>query len=155
LCVFVFLPRLGSPLWGAPTDSAVARSGLGDSMDPSDLQELLIDDSPAFRVSFDGPLPERSKLYWRGPVLTHFDGRIGRRSACVPDVRQADRLQRAADVVAYEVTLEPSDRRWLLALDVPLAPPDGAARGSDMSLVAGHPVDQLQRYRLQSALRYE
>jgi len=68
--VFVFLPRLGSPLWGAPTDDKSVRSGLGDEMDPTSLQELLVDDSAAFRVSFDGPVPERAQRYWRGPVLT-------------------------------------------------------------------------------------
>ena len=154
-CVFIFLPRLGSPLWGAPTDTAAARSGLGDSMDSSDLQELLIDDSPAFRVSFDGPLPERSKLYWRGPVLTHFDGKVWNRPHSVGEAPRRDAVAQLGNVVDYEVTLEPSDRRWLLALDVPLGAPENAARGADMSLVAAKPVDQLLRYRASSALRYE
>lgn len=154
-CAFVFLPRLGSPLWGAPTDSTVGHSGLGDTMDPGNLQELLIDDSPAFRVSFDGPLPQRSQLYWRGPVLTHFDGRSWTRASYVPELRRADVLQNVGNVVDYEVTLEPSDRRWLLALDVPTAAPENATRAADMSLVAVRPVDQLLRYRLSSALRYD
>jgi transglutaminase-like putative cysteine protease len=155
LCAFIFLPRLGSPLWGAPTDTAVARTGLGDSMDPSGLQELLIDDSPAFRVSFDGALPARSKLYWRGPVLTHFDGQVWKRAGHVGEGQQRDAVAQTADVVNYEVTLEPSDRRWLLALDVPLAAPENATRASDMSLVAAKPVDELLRYRASSALHYQ
>jgi transglutaminase-like putative cysteine protease len=155
VCVFVFLPRLGSPLWGAPTDSTMARSGLGDTMEPGSLQELLIDDSPAFRVTFDGALPEHSKLYWRGPVLTAYDGRTWGRSGFLADARRRDAVQQTGNIVAYEVTLEPSDRRWLLALDVPLAAPENAARGADMSLVSVKPVDQLLRYRLSSALRYE
>ena len=155
LCTFIFLPRLGSPLWGAPTDTSVARSGLGDSMDPGSLQELLIDDSPAFRVSFDGTLPERSKLYWRGPVLTRFDGQVWNRVNRAGETQRLDTVQRGGEVVDYEVTLEPSDRRWLLALDVPLRAPENAVRGADMSLVAARPVDQLLRYRASSALRYE
>jgi transglutaminase-like putative cysteine protease len=155
LCVFIFLPRFGGPLWGAPNDTALMRTGLGDSMDPSSLQELLVDDSPAFRVSFEGAVPERSKLYWRGPVLTRFDGKIWTRHAYAPDAHRRENLRNTADVVDYEVTLEPSDRRWLLALDVPLSAPDNAARNADMSLVATKPVDELQRYRLSSALRFE
>jgi transglutaminase-like putative cysteine protease len=155
LCVFIFLPRLGSPLWGAPTDTSVARSGLGDSMDPASVQELLIDDSPAFRVSFDGTVPDRSKLYWRGPVLTRFDGQVWSRVNHVGEKQARDPLGQTADVVDYEITLEPSDRRWLLALDVPLHAPENAVRGADMSLVATRPVDQLLRYRASSALRYE
>jgi transglutaminase-like putative cysteine protease len=155
LCAFIFLPRLGSPLWGAPTDTAAARTGLGDSMDPSDLQELLIDDSPAFRVSFDGPLPERSRLYWRGPVLTQFDGKVWSRAGRVVEAQRRDAVVQTAEVVDYEVTLEPSDRRWLLALDVPLGAPDNASRAADMTLIAAKPVDELLRYRASSALRYE
>jgi transglutaminase-like putative cysteine protease len=133
----------------------MTRSGLGDTMEPSGLQELLIDDSPAFRVTFDGPLPERSQLYWRGPVLTAYDGRTWSRSGYLADSRRRDALQQTGNVVDYEVTLEPSDRRWLLALDVPLAAPENAVRGADMSLVSVRLVDQLLRYRLSSALQYE
>ena len=155
LCVFLFLPRLGSPLWGAPTDDSSARSGLGDSMDPSSLQELLIDDTPAFRVSFDGPLPDRSLRYWRGPVLTRFDGKIWMRPGFFADAKDANALKAVGKIVSYEVTMEPSDHRWLLALDVPLAAPEDSARGADMSLVAVKPVDQLLRYSARSALSYQ
>ncbi len=155
LCVFVFLPRLGSPLWGAPTDDRSARTGLGDEMDPSSLQELLVDDSAAFRVSFDGAVPERAQRYWRGPVLTRFDGKVWTRPRFVADAhRGGDPVESAGGIVDYEITLEPSDRRWLLALDVPLAAPDNAVRAADMSLVSDKPVDQLLRYRARSALRY-
>jgi transglutaminase-like putative cysteine protease len=154
LCVFVFLPRLGSPLWGAPTDDKSVRSGLGDEMDPTSLQELLVDDSAAFRVSFDGPVPERAQRYWRGPVLTRFDGKVWTRTRFQADARRGDNVESIGEVVEYEITLEPSDRRWLLALDIPLAAPDNAVRGADMSLVSDKPVDQLLRYRARSTLRY-
>ena len=154
LCVFVFLPRLGSPLWGAPTDDKSVRSGLGDEMDPTSLQELLVDDSAAFRVSFDGPVPERALRYWRGPVLTRFDGKLWTRSHFQADARRGDGVDSTGEVVEYEITLEPSDRRWLLALDVPMTAPDNAVRGADMSLVSDKPVDQLLRYRARSTLRY-
>jgi transglutaminase-like putative cysteine protease len=154
LCVFVFLPRLGSPLWGAPTDDKSVRSGLGDEMDPTSLQELLVDDSAAFRVSFDGPVPERAQRYWRGPVLARFDGKVWTRSRFQADARRGDTVESIGEAVDYEVTLEPSDRRWLLALDVPLAAPENAVRSADMSLVSDKPVDQLLRYRARSALNY-
>jgi len=154
LCVFVFLPRLGSPLWGAPTDDKSSRTGLGDEMDPTTLQELLVDDSAAFRVSFDGPVPERAQRYWRGPVLTRFDGKVWTRPRFIADAHRSGTVESAGEIVDYEITLEPSDRRWLLALDVPLAAPENAVRGADMSLVSDKPVDQLLRYRGQSALRY-
>ncbi|HZP66917.1 MAG TPA: DUF3488 and transglutaminase-like domain-containing protein [Rudaea sp.] len=153
LCVFLFFPRLGSPLWGAPTDAS-ARTGLGDSMAPGNIQELLVDDSPAFRVSFDGAIPPHAELYWRGPVLWHFDGREWTRPEYFASQRNAGLLQTSGGVVSYEVTLEPTDRHWLLGLDVPLAAPEGDVRGADMSLVSRDAVDHLLRYRVTSATHY-
>ena len=153
LCVFVFFPRLGSPLWGAPTDTS-ARTGLGDRMAPGTIQDLLIDDSPAFRVSFDGPLPPRAELYWRGPVLWHFDGSAWTHPEYFASARTTGDLQATAATIGYEVTLEPTDRRWLLALDMPVSAPNNAVRGADMSLVSRTPVDSLLRYRVNSAPHY-
>jgi hypothetical protein len=148
LCVFIFLPRLGSPLWGAPTDDRSSRTGLGDEMDPTSLQDLLIDDSAAFRVSFDGPVPERAQRYWRGPVLTRFDGKVWTRSRYLADARRGDTVESIGAIVDYEVTLEPSDRRWLLALDVPVAAPENAVRGGRHEPClgqAGRPASALSR----------
>ena len=155
LCAFMFLPRLAAPLWGAPTDDRSSRTGLGDEMDMTKMQELLVDDSPAFRVSFTDQVPGRAQRYWRGPVLTRFDGQVWTRPRFVANAARSNAVTSVGSVIDYEVTLEPSSRLWLLALDVPLDAPDNAARGTDMSLVAAKPVDQLLRYHARSALRYE
>jgi transglutaminase-like putative cysteine protease len=152
-CVFLFFPRLGSPLWGAPTDST-ARTGLGDSMAPGTMQELLIDDTPAFRITFDGAAPQRQDLYWRGPVLWQFDGSAWTRPELLASSRQSVDLQAFGEPVSYEVTLEPSAKRWLLSLDMPQSIPDGAVRGFDMSLVNRTPVETLLRYQVVSTPRY-
>jgi transglutaminase-like putative cysteine protease len=153
LCVFVFFPRFGSPLWGAPSDASM-RTGLGDSMAPGAIQELLIDDSPAFRVSFDKTPPPRAELYWRGPVLWHFDGTAWTRPEYFAAAYGMGDPQVQSEPLAYEVTLEPTERRWLLALDVPTTIPEGAVRGADMSLVSRSTVDHLLRYRAASATHY-
>ena len=152
VCVFLFFPRLGSPLWGAPGDTTV-RTGLGDSMAPGTMQELLIDDTPAFRVEFSGQAPARADLYWRGPVLWQFDGSTWTRPERLASSPAGD-VQATGAPISYEVTLEPSQRRWLLALDVPLTVPDGAVRGADMSLVNRAPVNDLLRYDMTSSPRY-
>ena len=154
VCVFVFFPRLSSPLWGAPNDTT-ARTGLGDRMAPGTMQELLIDDSPAFRVVFDGSPPPRNELYWRGPVLWQFDGSAWTRPEWVASSPGDGDVRVRGARVGYEVTLEPSERRWLLALDVPLLAPAGAVRGADMSLVSRTRVDDPTRYRMVSAPDYE
>lgn len=153
LCVFVFLPRLGSPLWGAPADSQ-ARTGLGERMAPGSIQQLLIDDSPAFRVDFDGPMPSRSQLYWRGPVLWQFDGVAWTRPDFFASRRGSGDLETLGPTISYEVSLEPTQRRWLLALDMPVAAPDNAVRAADMSLISRTHVNKLRRYRATSATHY-
>ncbi|HEX4480646.1 MAG TPA: DUF3488 and transglutaminase-like domain-containing protein, partial [Rudaea sp.] len=134
---------------------ASARTGLGDRMAPGSVQELLIDDSPAFRVVFHGPAPQRQNLYWRGPVLSFFDGTTWSR----PEYRSSRSgvsgdLRASGGMISYQVTLEPSDRRWLLALDVPLSAPENAARGADMSLVRSALVDNVVQYEMTSATKY-
>ncbi len=153
LCVFLFLPRLASPLWGAPVDAAT-RTGLGNDMNPNDIQQLLIDDSAAFRVTFDGPLPPRNQLYWRGPVLWYFSGSTWSRPGFLASRPGSTDLETEGPVLTYTVAMEPSRRHWLLALDMPTTVPQGAVRGADMTLVSRNRIDNLHRYHVASAPHY-
>jgi len=74
LACFWLFPRLATPLWGVP-ERAVGTPGLSDSMEPGQWLDLMADDTPALRVQFFGAVPEPAQRYWRGPVLTAFDGR--------------------------------------------------------------------------------
>ena len=38
------------------------------------MAEVARDDSVAMRMRFDGPAPPPAEMYFRGPVLTRFDG---------------------------------------------------------------------------------
>ena len=128
--LFVLFPRLAGPLWGLPTDAS-ARSGLSDSMSPGQMSELSLSDAPAFRVEFDGPVPQSRLRYWRGPVLSEFNGRTWRSGSPQPGVEPAPGI---GSGIGYTVTLEPTERPWLFALEFPAALPrlDGRA-ASDTS----------------------
>lgn len=121
LLLFLVFPRLSSPLWGLPTDPS-AKSGLSERMEPGAISELSLSDEIAFRAEFadKARMPPNAARYWRGPVLSQFDGRVWRTNtrpgpgAIVPA---------GGPPVEYLVTLEPHHQRWLFALDLPAALP--------------------------------
>lgn len=151
IIVFLFFPRLGQPLWGAPWNSTQGKTGIGDEMRPGMISKLWPDDTPAFRVSFDGPIPVPRDLYWRGPVLLNFDGQAWRRS-------QFERLGDgypltfdADSVHSYEVLMEATDQHWLFPLDHPITAPPGARVLSDGQMLTHRNIVTPRRVRLRSS----
>ncbi|HEY3520044.1 MAG TPA: DUF3488 and transglutaminase-like domain-containing protein, partial [Rhodanobacteraceae bacterium] len=153
LLAFVFVPRLSTPLWGAP-GADVARTGVSDHMAPGDMRDLLIDDSPAMRVGFEGEPPPQSARYFRGVVLWYFDGRAWLRGVAGIRNTAPQPVRLRGGLTHYEVTLEPTRQRWLFALDVPVTAPDGAQLGADRTLDRSRPVDEAVRYEVTSATNY-
>ncbi|MFO1415005.1 MAG: DUF3488 and transglutaminase-like domain-containing protein [Burkholderiales bacterium] len=161
LLLFVLFPRLAAPLWGLPQDFG-AQTGLSDSMSPGQISDLSLSDAVAFRVDFDGTPPPPSQRYWRGPVFSRFDGRTWR--AGFAGLR-GDLPEATGPQVAYTVTLEPSNRQSLFALDVPASLPaiasgSGTSIGApfvtrDLQLLARAPLGQVVRYAQRSVLQPE
>ncbi|KGM52436.1 membrane protein [Lysobacter concretionis Ko07 = DSM 16239] len=149
LAAFWLFPRLGSPLWGVP-ERALARTGLSDQMTPGQWIDLMADDTPALRVRFSGAVPPTSQMYWRGPVLSDFDGRSWTRARWMGTLPAAP-VQRAATQWDYEIEIEPTDRRQMVALELPLEAPEGTRLGHDHELFADRPLSALTRWRMQSA----
>lgn len=151
---FVLLPRLATPLWGAPGDDLDARTGLSDEMSPGSMTDLLIDDSPALRVEFDGDVPPApAQRYFRAIVMQDFDGTTwtrGMRRHRAP----TEEMQGVGASIGYTVTLEASRKRWLPTLDVPLEAPAGARLSTGRTVVATTAVNQPIQYHLRSATGY-
>lgn len=149
LAAFWLFPRIPSPLWGIP-DRASAKVGLSDSMSPGDWLDLMSDDSPALRARFDGPPPTPSQMYWRGPVLWDFDGRewsspgrtmlVSRPAITTGNIRWN-----------YQLEIEPSERRYITALDLPLAAPAGSVLSADGNLLSMQRLQVVSRWQLTSA----
>ena len=149
LAAFWLFPRLASPLWGIP-ERAMARTGLSDELSPGQWIDLMADDTPALRVRFFGATPATAQMYWRGPVLSDFDGRRwtrARRTAGLPPAS----VTRAETQWDYQVEIEPTERRQLVALELPLAAPGDTRMGHDHELFAPRPLSTLTRWRMQSA----
>ena len=150
---FALVPRLASPLWGSQDKSVLGHTGLDDRMQPGALTELLIDDSPAFRVYFDSTLPPQQQRYFRAIVLWDFDGTTWQRSRRGEFLRPEE-AQRNGPPIDYSITLEPTDRRWLPSLDLPIIAPQSAHFSSDRELIADEPVTQPREYRARSTMSY-
>lgn len=149
MAAFWLFPRIATPLWGVP-ERALTRPGLSEEMRPGEWIDLMGDDSPALRVKFMDTTPLPHQMYWRGPVLTDYDGRSWRRASWLaslppPAVRHDEAPW------DYEIEIEPTERRWVVALDLPLAAPDGAALGHDYSMSSPRRLDSLSRWRMRSA----
>jgi transglutaminase-like putative cysteine protease len=161
LALFVLFPRVQGPLWGVPNGEG-ARTGLSDHMAPGLMSNLAQSEDVAFRVKFDGAPPPTPLLYWRGPVLGVFDGQTWTRVrplAHSAPGRQPLALAVGGARVRYEVTLEPSDTRWLFALEMPDSLPDLpdnlAYVTGEFELAASYPIARRIRYRLSSFVNFQ
>jgi len=153
LILFVLFPRIPGPLWGLPKDAYQGRTGLSDQMEPGTISELSLSDKVAFRVRFAGALPPPNQRYWRGPVLWHFDGRRWTRpeELLTPTPTPFSAEGAAVD---YTVTLEPSNKSWLFALDLPARLPPRARMTPSFQLLRDQPVNEVYRYEMRSYPAY-
>jgi transglutaminase-like putative cysteine protease len=151
LLIFVLFPRVQGPLWGLPQD-AYASSGLTDTMAPGSMSKLSLSDAVAFRVTFEGKVPARDQMYWRGPVLWDFDGTTWKRGRYIS--LQPSTLTDASSPVDYTVTLEPHNRPWLFVLDLPTRISVPAVLTSDFQMLSRRPVNARLRYNATSDLSY-
>jgi transglutaminase-like putative cysteine protease len=153
--LFVLFPRV-APLWGVPGEAPGARSGLSASMQVGTIASLALDESIAMRVRFDGTPPHQSEIYFRGPVLTTFDGREWRplQTNLLPRPQLAADLQVQGPVVSYQVTLEPNNHPWIMVLDAtdvrPALSGYRATMTPELQWIADHPITELVRYNAQS-----
>lgn len=149
LAVFWLFPRLPTPLWGLP-QRTTSTPGLSDSMTPGGMFDLLLDDRPAARVQFFGPIPRPEQMYWRGPVLWDFDGRTWHPARTLEALPPAP-MQPEQAGWTYRLELEPTEDRLLIALDLPTRLPEGAHMGIDYAPMADQAQYNVSRWLLHSA----
>ncbi|MDM0058081.1 transglutaminase family protein [Variovorax fucosicus] len=157
LVLFMLFPRL-APLWGTPGDAMAGRSGLSGTMKVGSIAQLALDDSIAARIRFEGPPPPQRELYFRGPVLARFDGREW--SALEPWARGSvpANLRVEGAPLRYQVTLEASNKPWLLTLDAakdaPKVPGYETFSAPDLQWFVNRPINDLLRYSAESYTQF-
>lgn len=150
LVLFLLFPRIQGPLWGLPHDAYAGLTGLSDTMSPGSLNNLILSDAVAFRAAFRGRIPEARSLYWRGPVLWDYDGQTW---TAPRFVFNANELPTGETTIDYTVTVEPHNKRWLFALEMPTKRPPRAVATRDMQLLSTTPVRSRLRYDMTSQLQ--
>ena len=153
--LFLLFPRFG-PLWGMPQDAA-GRTGLSGSLRLGGIAELASDDSVALRVRFFGTVPTPQQRYFRGPVLTTFNGREWSRQFIPPEFGRpvGVELELRGAPVRYEMTLEASRLAMLPLLE--LTPPRAdaapdvegyvAQQRPDMEWATDRPIGERVRFQ--------
>lgn len=166
VCFFLF-PRIQGPLWNLPGDANKAKSGMSDTMSPGNISNLALSDDIAFRVKFTGAPPSRQLWYWRGIVLSQFDGHTWSHDEAPGARNFPDLFQGKGTQVQQQIILEPSNQRWLFALDLPAqAAQFDAGNGEDnannssrfnaqLELFNNSPINTRLRYNISSYPRYQ
>ena len=148
LIFFIAFPRVPGPLWGAPISSNAGRTGLSDTMEPGSISQLAESSEIALRARFEGAIPPPIERYWRGPVLSHFNGRRWEPSFSPP--ADTPTYTPTGPAYRYEMTLEAHNRNWLLALDYPAAGVGNARYTGDFQLLSWRMVRNRQRIDITS-----
>jgi transglutaminase-like putative cysteine protease len=150
--LYVLFPRMGGTLWGMPNDAYSGRTGISDEMRPGSIRSVSESSEVALRVDFLGATPPAARdQYWRGLVLWGYDGLTWRRN--VP-ATGSEPLQALSPPLQYQVTLEPSHRHWLFALDLPVAVSERVQPRPGYTLWRAAPVSERITYVVTSHTRY-
>lgn len=139
--LFLTFPRIPGPLWdlgvafGLPV-KALMEKGAGDhgkvrTIQPGGISRAKNDDGNILVAEFEGVVPFKSRLYWRGPVFWDFDGenwslpenwdnrsRLLRHA--LRNKQKFDKeLRWGREPVRYTLRVMPNGGRWLYGLEIP------------------------------------
>jgi transglutaminase-like putative cysteine protease len=161
IVLFVLFPRI-SPLWTVPLQAGVGKTGVTDSMSPGDIALLTQSDALAFRATFEGQVPGNRQLYWRGLVLSEFDGKTWQRGNPIrrgvwrvnrEEPEWVDAIEYGGEQHNYNIVLEATQQNWMFALAMPEVPlNDNFFILADYNVATRSPIRNTLRYKLRSHL---
>ncbi|EIC28047.1 MULTISPECIES: transglutaminase TgpA family protein [Methylomicrobium] len=147
--MFILFPRLDPPKWLAIGSETRNRTGLSEVLEPGSITNLGLSDELVFRARFDGPLPPPHQRYWRGPVMAATDGKRWVQAQNFerypkPDPQVSGRPYR------YTLLLEPQEKNWVFALDMPAEFSPPLSRNANFQMVTSEMRGQRAAYKLTS-----
>lgn len=149
LVLFIIFPRF-EPLWAVPTPSHQATTGISSTMSPGDIANLGANAELAFRVDFEGAVPGQQEMYWRGLVLSNFDGREWSQHnwsrALLSKQRQRELFPPDAQPYRYSIIQEATNQPWIFAMPLAYSDDPKIKGVSDFRLLYGDRIYSRIRY---------
>ncbi len=143
IVLFFLFPRF-APLWTVPIKSHTAKTGMSDFMNPGDVASVSQSADVAFRVKFDGEIPPRSTLYWRGLVFSRLEqgiwSTLGYYDVPVKEQRPQD-VATVGEPLSYSIIIEPTQQNWLYGLHYARSTTPGVMHTSDYRLFSPVPLE--------------
>jgi protein-glutamine gamma-glutamyltransferase len=154
IVVFILFPRVEAPRWLLFNDDHQAKMGLSDSMEPGSITDLGMSDELVFRVKFSGEIPPPKDRYWRGPVLTQTDGKKWTQASDLSYQKYLDKLTYLGTPYQYTLLMEPQEKNWVFALDMPADYPKPLERNANYQLITSENLDKRSEFKLVSYPAY-
>jgi protein-glutamine gamma-glutamyltransferase len=154
IAVFILFPRVEAPRWLLFNDEHQAKMGLSDSMEPGSIADLGMSDELVFRVKFAGAIPPAQQRYWRGPVLTQTDGKKWTQASDLSYQPYLDKLTFLGKPYQYTLLMEPQEKNWVFALDMPADYPNQLRQNANYQLLTSDGLDKRSEFKLTSYPTY-
>jgi transglutaminase-like putative cysteine protease len=152
--LFILFPRVEAPKWMLFNEKHQAKAGLSDNMEPGSISDLGLSDELVFRVKFTGALPPPGQRYWRGPVLSHTDGK---RWTQVKDLRYIHNIDKpvfTGSAYQYTLLMEPQDKNWVFALEMAADYALPLSQNANYQLITSENPDKRAEYKITSYPNY-
>jgi protein-glutamine gamma-glutamyltransferase len=150
IVVFILFPRVEAPRWLLFNDDHQAKMGLSDSMEPGSITDLGMSDELVFRVKFSGAIPPSKQRYWRGPVLTQTNGKKWTQASDLSYQKHLDKLSFEGTPYQYTLMMEPQEKNWVFALDMPAKFPQLLRLNANYQLITTDNLDKRSEFKLTS-----
>lgn len=163
LLIFMTFPRIPGPIWdigiafGLPVKAMMDRGkggfGKEKSVRPGGIHRANQEKDTVLVAEFQGGVPYKSRLYWRGPVFWEYDGEQwklpddwdNRGNLLKRSFRTKARFDREVhtrkEPVRYTLRVMPNGSRWLYGLDIPASPAPETFISDEYQLLSIRQID--------------
>lgn len=148
--IFVLFPRVEAPRWMIFQEKNKAKIGLSDSMEPGSISDLGTSEELVFRVKFTGAIPPPKQRYWRGPVLSHTDGKRWSQLNSQRFKAPLNKPEFVGTAYSYTLLMEAQEKNWIFALDMPAQFPDPLEQNGHYQLVNPENPNKRAEYKITS-----